>query len=194
MQGRETTRPEDMTYSVLGIFGVNMPLIYGEGHYKARVRLSEEITQLDQYDNRAVLTGMSDSDSSRKSGQERKRLDWINEWKAGGLDAPAGNTCWYQDSSGQFYSIQKLNGFYEQVFQDGRTGARLSVDSPHAAKMKAAYDQNAKVPKQQGSGSRNQQTVTTSARQPAAAIQAKARAGANDDESSEDEDEEEDSD
>lgn len=39
---RRTTRIEDMAYSLLGIFDVNMPLIYGEGH-KAFRRLQEEI-------------------------------------------------------------------------------------------------------------------------------------------------------
>jgi heterokaryon incompatibility protein (HET) len=39
---RPTTRPEDEAYCLLGIFGVNMPLIYGEGR-KAFQRLQEEI-------------------------------------------------------------------------------------------------------------------------------------------------------
>lgn len=39
---RETTRIEDIAYSLLGIFDVNMPLLYGEGN-KAFVRLQEEI-------------------------------------------------------------------------------------------------------------------------------------------------------
>ena len=29
---RKTTRIEDRVYSLLGIFGVNMPVLYGEGH------------------------------------------------------------------------------------------------------------------------------------------------------------------
>lgn len=41
--GRITTRPEDRAYSLLGIFHVNMPLIYGEGEQKAFLRLQEEI-------------------------------------------------------------------------------------------------------------------------------------------------------
>ncbi|KAI0965544.1 heterokaryon incompatibility protein-domain-containing protein [Xylaria arbuscula] len=41
---RQTTRPEDMAYCLLGIFDVNMPLIYGEGQ-KAFTRLQEEITK-----------------------------------------------------------------------------------------------------------------------------------------------------
>ncbi|KAI0423793.1 HET-domain-containing protein [Xylaria sp. FL1042] len=40
--GRQTTRIEDLAYSLLGIFDINMPLIYGEGH-KAFRRLQEEI-------------------------------------------------------------------------------------------------------------------------------------------------------
>ncbi|KAK5719104.1 hypothetical protein LTR15_007627 [Elasticomyces elasticus] len=40
--GRETTRVEDRAYALLGIFGVNMALIYGEGP-KAFRRLQEEI-------------------------------------------------------------------------------------------------------------------------------------------------------
>lgn len=39
---RTTTRVEDEAYCLLGIFGVNMPLLYGEGR-KAFLRLQEEI-------------------------------------------------------------------------------------------------------------------------------------------------------
>jgi len=39
---RDTTRTEDQAYSLMGIFDVNMPLLYGEGT-KAIRRLQEEI-------------------------------------------------------------------------------------------------------------------------------------------------------
>ncbi|CAK7228113.1 hypothetical protein SEUCBS140593_006806 [Sporothrix eucalyptigena] len=39
---RETTRPEDMAYCMLGIFGISMPVLYGEGD-RAFLRLQEEI-------------------------------------------------------------------------------------------------------------------------------------------------------
>ena len=39
---RHTTRVEDMAYSLMGLFDVNMPLLYGEGS-KAFVRLQHEI-------------------------------------------------------------------------------------------------------------------------------------------------------
>ncbi|RSL51350.1 hypothetical protein CEP54_011445 [Fusarium duplospermum] len=40
---RTTTRPEDMAYCLLGIFDVNIPLLYGEGKKKAFQRLQEVI-------------------------------------------------------------------------------------------------------------------------------------------------------
>ena len=40
---RECTRPEDLAYSLLGLFDVNMPLLYGEGADKAFLRLQREI-------------------------------------------------------------------------------------------------------------------------------------------------------
>ncbi|KAI8633251.1 heterokaryon incompatibility protein-domain-containing protein [Xylariaceae sp. FL1651] len=40
---RETTRGEDRSYSLLGLFGVNMSLLYGEGEAAAWVRLLNEV-------------------------------------------------------------------------------------------------------------------------------------------------------
>jgi hypothetical protein len=40
---RETTRPEDLAYCLLGIFNVNMSPLYGEGAQKAFLRLQNEI-------------------------------------------------------------------------------------------------------------------------------------------------------
>ena len=42
---RETKREEDAAYSLLGIFDIHMPLIYGEGRKKALVRLHKEIRE-----------------------------------------------------------------------------------------------------------------------------------------------------
>jgi hypothetical protein len=40
---RVCTRAEDLAYSLLGILDANMPLLYGEGAYKAFLRLQLEI-------------------------------------------------------------------------------------------------------------------------------------------------------
>lgn len=40
---RQTTRPEDRAYSLMGLFNIHMPLLYGEGGPRAFRRLQEEI-------------------------------------------------------------------------------------------------------------------------------------------------------
>jgi hypothetical protein len=42
---REVTREEDIAYYLLGLFDVNMPLIYGEGVTKAFICLQEMIIE-----------------------------------------------------------------------------------------------------------------------------------------------------
>ena len=49
---RVTTRREDMAYCLLGLFGVNMPLLYGEGD-KAFLRLQQEIIR--QSDDESIF-------------------------------------------------------------------------------------------------------------------------------------------
>ncbi|KAF5363057.1 hypothetical protein D9758_012640 [Tetrapyrgos nigripes] len=43
---RQTTRPEDKAYCLMGIFGVSMSPIYGEGGEKAFMRLQQEIIRV----------------------------------------------------------------------------------------------------------------------------------------------------
>lgn len=43
VRDRQTKYEEDMAYSLLGIFGVFLPLIYGEGREEAQRRLREEV-------------------------------------------------------------------------------------------------------------------------------------------------------
>ncbi|KAI1264393.1 HET-domain-containing protein [Xylariaceae sp. FL1019] len=42
---RITTRPEDVAYSLLGLFGVSMPILYGEGGSRAFARLQAAIME-----------------------------------------------------------------------------------------------------------------------------------------------------
>ncbi|PHH93032.1 hypothetical protein CDD83_2142 [Cordyceps sp. RAO-2017] len=42
---RQTTRVEDRAYCLMGIFGINMPLLYGEGE-RAFIRLQEEVMKI----------------------------------------------------------------------------------------------------------------------------------------------------
>jgi hypothetical protein len=51
---RTTTRTEDIAYCLLGLFGVNMSLIYGEGK-RAFIRLQEEI--INENDDQSIFAG-----------------------------------------------------------------------------------------------------------------------------------------
>lgn len=57
---RQTTREEDIAYSLMGLFDINMPLLYGEGS-KAFIRLQEEI--LRQYDDHTLFAWRSAPES-----------------------------------------------------------------------------------------------------------------------------------
>ncbi|KAF2851935.1 HET-domain-containing protein [Plenodomus tracheiphilus IPT5] len=65
VKSRATKRPEDRAYSLLGIFDVHMPLLYGEGENKAFIRLKEVI-------HKSSLGPMaSDSLTNNQSGRLR---------------------------------------------------------------------------------------------------------------------------
>jgi len=64
---RQTTRIEDEAYCLLGIFGVNMPLLYGEGE-QAFARLQQEITK--ESDDQTIFAwGVSDMIPGFASGR-----------------------------------------------------------------------------------------------------------------------------
>jgi hypothetical protein len=48
---RATKKEEDLVYSLLGIFGIHMPLIYGEGRIHALRRLQRELTRASSEDS-----------------------------------------------------------------------------------------------------------------------------------------------
>jgi hypothetical protein len=59
---RQTTRPEDMSYSLMGLFDVNMPILYGEGLRKAFKRLQREI--IDMLPDQTIFAWRSDKEDS----------------------------------------------------------------------------------------------------------------------------------
>ena len=85
-KSRQTTRKEDKAYSLLGIFGIYMSLIYGEGEENAFKRLREEIdkpwksivqqralVQMDQEDKECIQhLRLTDPRNDKKRIQETK--------------------------------------------------------------------------------------------------------------------------
>ena len=73
---RETTREEDMAYCLMGLFDVNMPLLYGEGGRKAFYRLQLEI--LKRSDDETIFLWNQDwFCSNSKSTELRPRIDSV---------------------------------------------------------------------------------------------------------------------
>ena len=68
---RETQRPEDRAYSLMGIFAVNMSLKYGEGE-NAFLRLQQAI--LKQYEDYTIFCWTSSSSFSQWKGLLARRL------------------------------------------------------------------------------------------------------------------------
>jgi hypothetical protein len=68
---RETTRVEDVAYCLLGIFNVNMPLLYGEGEH-AFIRLQEEIIK--RYDDDSILAWGLDTETWEPLGLVPSRV------------------------------------------------------------------------------------------------------------------------
>ncbi|RYP40657.1 hypothetical protein DL767_001515 [Monosporascus sp. MG133] len=60
--GRDTKRKEDFAYCLLGIFGVTMPMIYGEGGDQAFFRLQEQIMKITR-DDSILAWGLSVKES-----------------------------------------------------------------------------------------------------------------------------------
>jgi hypothetical protein len=54
---RKTTREEDEAYSLLGLFGISMPLVYGEGR-RAFIRFQQELIRV--YDDESIFAWRSD--------------------------------------------------------------------------------------------------------------------------------------
>lgn len=76
---RKTTRLEDMAYCLMGIFNVNMPLLYGEGT-KAFIRLQEEILRGDNDQSLfAWRCPKDDPHSSQLSGLLAKTPVWFQD-------------------------------------------------------------------------------------------------------------------
>lgn len=75
--GRKTTVPEDTAYCLLGLFGVNMPLLYGEGKERAFRRLQEEIMRYS--DDHSLFAWKSKSAQNHGSGLFAMSPDYFQE-------------------------------------------------------------------------------------------------------------------
>jgi hypothetical protein len=83
-ENRQTTREEDRAYCLLGIFGIYMSLIYGEGKDNAIKRFRRKIQE--------VFEGASEDDTKIRSRSQEERLSKICNW----LPAPDPSTNYHK--------------------------------------------------------------------------------------------------
>ncbi|KAK3719292.1 hypothetical protein LTR37_004511 [Vermiconidia calcicola] len=105
---RTTTRIEDEAYCLLWIFGINMPLLYGEGR-KAFQRLQEEIIKLS-------------TDQSVFAWELRPWLEDVEREEAHSLLAPSTGNFWWH-----VHDITPFTGWTDAAVQLTNEGARLQL-------------------------------------------------------------------
>ena len=75
--GRSTTVPEDQAYCLTGLFGINIPLLYGEGRERAFRRLQEEIMRYS--DDHSLFAWKSTTPLENGSGLLAKSPDFFQD-------------------------------------------------------------------------------------------------------------------
>ncbi|KAI1747578.1 heterokaryon incompatibility protein-domain-containing protein [Xylaria castorea] len=122
---RKTTRVEDIAYSLLGIFGVSMPLLYGEGN-RAFIRLQEEI--INQTHDHSILAWGNLLSNHEDPLDYRGNLDY---WKdIGALAASPADfkDCWDYERASEFL---RYNNNLD--FQITTAGIRLGANFFHGS-------------------------------------------------------------
>ena len=92
---RQTTRPEDRAYSLLGLFGITLPSVYGEGH-NAFYRLQVEI--LNRVPDQHTLPDQSLFAWTLEGPKEFHKEDALADFNSFSILAPSPD-CFYASSS-----------------------------------------------------------------------------------------------
>ena len=140
MAPRRTTRPEDMVYSLLGIFGVYMVPIYGEGLEHATLRFKKELESRGpalrshtlSSNDRALLSGSDHAMQTAKTPpfHEVRGLpkDYNTKIRHTNNILPASAFQWQNDSDGRYYTVATDTYLksYIMVYEDGNMNLELS--------------------------------------------------------------------
>jgi hypothetical protein len=98
MSNRKTTVPEDMSYSMLGILNINMPLTYGEGAPRAFRRMQEILLASPYMDESLFAWTMpSEKDGVPYDPAKECSAD-VTDFKVGEWGLLAGSHSWFASS------------------------------------------------------------------------------------------------
>jgi hypothetical protein len=117
---RETSRAEDIAYCLLGIFGINMPVLYGEGQ-RAFVRLQEEIIRT--IDDDSVLAWSLDAATRHPVGIESNSVPAETEISLSGSPILANSPADFGDCGDFEYAAERDAAF-------GMTNGGLQIQLP----------------------------------------------------------------
>lgn len=122
---RKTTRQEDMAYCLMGLFSVNMPLLYGEGGVRSFIRLQNEILQAT--DDQTIFAWSL----PRGSKDQTQASGLLAESPAHFRDAPSmyPMSDWYQPESSTPWSMTNRGLMVQLYLQPSKTSANTEEDS-----------------------------------------------------------------
>ncbi|KAI0363110.1 HET-domain-containing protein [Pilatotrama ljubarskyi] len=134
--GRQTTRPEDRAYSLMGLFGIKMPVIYGEGEEAAFLRLQLEIIRRSD-DHTIFAWGLNDPYRTRLDRFDRPQVELKDVQSVGdiagtsllapSLDAFRGSGDFDPISIGLLAQVLNLPRLREPHFYDTNMGIRIQL-------------------------------------------------------------------
>lgn len=138
---RETSREEDMAHCLLGLFNINMPLLYGEGS-KAFVRLQEEIIR--KLDDESIFVWW-DNRSSSLLAPSSKSFDLSRDTGNTGLQAFK----FTRQLNRPPYTItnQGLEISGELIERNSAWAPILGRGKPQAASTESLYGLSASIPR-----------------------------------------------
>ncbi|KAI0871153.1 heterokaryon incompatibility protein-domain-containing protein [Hypoxylon argillaceum] len=110
---RETTVEEDETYSLLGLFGISLPLIYGEGRLRAFNRLQRELISV--YNDDSIFAWKAPRQNKHFPGAH-----WTGYKPAEGILAPSIREFW------DAFSVRSF-GYYGNRFSMTNRGLQTNA-------------------------------------------------------------------
>lgn len=122
---RKTTRQEDMAYCLMGLFSVNMPLLYGEGGTRAFIRLQVEILQAT--DDQTIFAWSAPPGSKDHSGASGLLADSPASFR----DTPRMYPMldWYQSESSTPWSMTNRGLMVQLYLQPSKSKTNPQEDS-----------------------------------------------------------------
>ncbi|RYC58609.1 hypothetical protein CHU98_g7595 [Xylaria longipes] len=128
---RQTTRAEDIAYCLLGIFDVNMPLLYGEGQ-RAFVRLQEAILKSTQ----SLIKGLSNVDTYQP--EFARQVDYSDRWGRSPL--------WHAAATGATAAVTallELGAHVNLMDDEGLTPLHAAARGGHEAALQTLLNRGA---------------------------------------------------